>query len=126
MRRSPLRRTSRLNPRSKTKAYARRERDVEYMRAVKGLPCALHGVDGAGQCSGPVEADHAGDRGLGQKADDRTCVPLCARHHRDRTDVHGFFATLTRDERRAWCRHAIARTTHAIACKRAGVEHKEH
>jgi hypothetical protein len=119
-RRTPLRRGP-FRRKAKSTAYARRERDVDYMLAVKGLPCALNSVEGAGLCSGKVEADHAGERGLGVKAADQTCIPMCTKHHRDRTDVRGFFAPLSKDDRRHWCRLAIARTQHAIALKRAGV-----
>lgn len=61
-------------------------------------------------CSGAVEADHAGDRGLGQKADDTTCIPLCTQHHRERTDHSGAFRHLTREQARAWRTRAIQRT----------------
>ena len=125
MRRTPLRRTSRLRSKSKTKAYATRDRDVEHMLAVKGLPCALSGVDGAGRCEGPVEADHAGPRAYGQKADDKTCIPLCTCHHRHRTESRGFFASMSKEQRRHWCRITIARTQHTLAMKRVGVEPKE-
>lgn len=37
-------------------------------------------------CAGPIEAHHAGDRGLSQRAPDRTAIPLCARHHRHGKD----------------------------------------
>jgi hypothetical protein len=120
LRRTPLRRTTRLRARGKG-AYARRERDVDYMLAVKGLPCALSGVEGAGACAGKVEADHAGERGLGVKAADDTCIPLCSSHHRARTDARGFFAAMSKDERRHWCKVTIARTQLAIAEKRAGL-----
>ena len=45
-----------------------------------------------------IEAHHAGARGMSQKADDRTAVPLCKRHHDrgSRESVHalgrGFWA----------------------------------
>lgn len=69
-------------------AYARRPRDWAYMAWIKTQPCMLAYV---GECDGPVEADHAGRRGLGQKADDRTCVPLCRGHHRWRHDGIGWW-----------------------------------
>jgi hypothetical protein len=34
-----------------------------------------------------IEACHTGPRGLGQKASDYTCVPLCAEHHRIAKDA---------------------------------------
>lgn len=50
------------------------------------------------------------ERGLGQKADDRTCVPLCAHHHI--VSWHGGqgpFAGWDRDRRRAWGDELVAR-----------------
>ncbi len=64
-------------------------------------------------CRGRVEADHMGARGIGQKADDRTCAPLCSGHHRERTDHFGTFKHLTRDELRAWRARAIEHTQQA-------------
>lgn len=72
MKRSPLRR------RRPTPRRASRVRDVDFMAWVKTLPCAARevGLDSAYLCVGEVEADHAGRRGLGQKADDTTTIPL--------------------------------------------------
>lgn len=117
LRRTPLRRKSRLRARGKG-SYARRERDVEHMLLVKSLPCALSGVAGAGPCSGPVEADHMGERGLGQKCSDNECGPLCTRHHRHRTESKGFFEPMSKEERRHWCKLTIARTQLLLAEKR--------
>lgn len=72
----------------KTK-YNQRPRDFAYMSWIKSQPCVV--------CEklrllnfGTIYAHHAGQRGTGQKAADRTCIPLCWRHH-DRassTSVH--------------------------------------
>ncbi len=121
MKRTPLRRRKALVWRPKKTAYARRVRDVDYMRSVRGLPCMLSGVARAGVCNGDVEADHAGDRGVGQKADDKTCIPMCRKHHRDRTDGRGFFRGLELAEQRRWRRWAIGQTQLLIAEKRVGV-----
>lgn len=59
-------------------------------------------------CSGRVEADHLGSRGIGRKADDRTCAPLCQQHHRERTDHSGAFRELGQLELRAWRDQALA------------------
>jgi len=80
------------------------------MRWVKTLPCVLAGVASAGVCDGPVEADHAGSRGVGQKAPDSTCIPLCSKHHRDRTDMRGAFGAFFAREMRSWCDAMITRT----------------
>jgi hypothetical protein len=71
---------------------------------IKSLPCACSGTDveprcqptwlggSPDVCSGPVEAHHAGAHGLGQKADDDSCIPLCVSHHRQLTDRREVFA----------------------------------
>lgn len=105
---------------SRTSKHATRERDVPFMLWVKTQPCLLRGVAHAGPCAmfrrpgdDPAwisEADHAGDRfkhGDGYRAHDSTCIPLCTRHHRDREQRTGFFAPMTKAERRAWLDDAI-------------------
>jgi hypothetical protein len=59
-------------------------------------------------CSGPVEAHHARPRGLGQRAADSTCIPLCRAAHRSWHDGGPPFGFLTRDQRRAWAEAHIA------------------
>lgn len=106
-----------LATRKRTK-YARRERHVDYMLAVKAmLPCILSHL---GECEGVVEADHAGDRGLGQKSHDNTVIPLCTRHHRDRTDLTGFFSSFDRATMREWRHARVAETQVSMAA--LGVE----
>lgn len=68
----------RLAPRSKTNR--KRPRNIPYMLWIKTLPCAVCGRNGA-------EAAHTGRRGLGQKAPDEQCIPLCPDHHRHRRDA---------------------------------------
>ena len=70
-------------------SYKQRPRDFAYMSWIRELQCCA--------CEklrllnfNRVYAHHAGQRGTGQKADDRTCIPLCWRHH-DRgssTSIH--------------------------------------
>lgn len=110
-----IRRRTPLRSGRKRSSYAKRERDTEYMLAVKRLPCAVRAnypdsKHGATPCFGRVEADHMGMRAVGRKADDNTCVPLCWRHHHERTDHSGSFKHLTRDELRTWRADAIERT----------------
>lgn len=59
--------------------YKQRPRDFAYMSWIKSQQCCV--------CEklrllnfGTIYAHHAGQRGLGQKANDRTCIPLCWRH----------------------------------------------
>lgn len=121
MARKPLRRT-------KQSSYARRDRDFEFMQWARRQPCIVRELapsafmqapDAAREtpCSGRVEADHMGERGLSHKADDTTCVGICRQHHRERTDHAGTFRALTRDEARAWRAAAIAQTQAAWAAR---------
>jgi hypothetical protein len=120
MKRTPLRRRTRLAPtrswprRTERSAYRGRERDVDYMLWVKRLPCLMRGIWGT--CSGPVEADHAGLRGVGRKSHDSTCIPLCRYHH----GASRFPRAWLQAQRRAWLHAAVVYTQ---ACARsAGIE----
>jgi hypothetical protein len=97
---------------SRRSRYARRERDTDYMLACKLLPCAFAEVS---TCGGPVEADHAGRRALGRKADDTTVIPACSLHHRQRTDFSGPFRVWTRERMREHLRRAIEETQAQLA-----------
>lgn len=72
------------------------------MAFVRWCHCALV-ADEKFPCAGRVEADHAGDRPKGKKAPDTTCIPLCHRHHRHRTDYVGHFKGWDARRMRAWC-----------------------
>jgi hypothetical protein len=54
-----------------------------YLEFIRQWPCVLAA---ARDCEGNVEAAHVGDRGLGQKSKDEQAIPLCAGHHRTRSD----------------------------------------
>ena len=129
-----LKRKTRLRARSKTKKYRRRPRDLEHMRKVRKLACivrtwlkfwpdfgtALHELAtrtaaGWTQCTGRVEADHMGPRAKGQIADDKTTVPCCKQHHRERTDFTGMFRSWTQEEMRIFTAWAIATTQREVA-----------
>jgi hypothetical protein len=84
------------------------------MAWIRTLGCCASLIIGSryaciGGCSGSVQAHHAGERGLGQKADDSTCIPLCFAHHHDWHRAGGMFAGWSRAERRAWADRQIAR-----------------
>lgn len=103
----PTKSKKRKSPKRKTK-YALRERDIPYMLWVKTLPCLFTDNRIAGPCSGVVEADHAGlDSGIGAKAPDDTCVPLCSRHHLDRHAATGFFRWREKEETLDECKAKI-------------------
>lgn len=87
--------------------YASRPRDWDRMGWVKTLPCLASGMS---QCFGPIEADHAGLRGVGMKANDDTCIALCQKHHRERGDFSGVFREWDRGKMRMWLDSAIENT----------------
>lgn len=103
-------------------SYAKRKRLLVYMAWVRTQPCRLRGVAGAGPCDGGVEADHAGQKpGMSRKAPDSTCIPMCRRHHLDRTNNDGFFRQMSDDERRLWRAQQIAATQAAYQRHQAGL-----
>ena len=73
-------------PLRKPPAKARREtpeRDAKYRAWIRSLPCVACGSERY------IEAAHCGtDGGMAQKASDRSCIPLCAPHHRTRADSY--------------------------------------
>lgn len=102
--------------------YAERRRLWVYMAWVRTQPCRLRDVAGAGQCYGGIEADHAGQKpGMGRKAPDSTCIPLCRRHHLDRTNNDGFFRSMSREERSRWRAQQIAATQATYQRHQAGL-----
>jgi hypothetical protein len=96
-------------------AYARRERDIPHLLAVKSLQCVAKFLDPAYPCAGPVEADHAGRRGISQKAADDTAISLCHGHHMARHDFAGPFRDWDKERMRAWLEHWIKVTRALIA-----------
>lgn len=84
--------------------YSKRDRDWTFMAWVKTQRCMWHVLGG---CEGVIEADHAGRRSVGRKAPDRTCVPACSLHHRQRGDFSGPFRTWTGEEMRVALDNAI-------------------
>lgn len=76
MRRTRLRRYSYMRKIRKGPARRGRDLDPKYLSWVRSLPCSVPGC-----VSRYIEAAHAGERGYGQRADDRTAIPLCGEHH---------------------------------------------
>lgn len=121
MRRTPLRR-SRMSRKPKPNSYNTRERAFEFMGWVKQQPCMVQvfidlgtfgfgsHVIAASRCEGVVEADHAGSRGIGRKASDYTTIPLCTKHHFERTNFAGAFAFFKQEHMRAFLASAIQYT----------------
>jgi hypothetical protein len=112
LRRTPLRRKARLRAHSKTSKHSRRERDWPYLAFVHTLPCAARLLTSTGyECDGPIEADHIGGR-YGEDSDKR-CIPLCRKHHRQRTGVvggGGLWAGWSLERKREWGWEAVAAT----------------
>ena len=68
-------------------------RNKNFMIFVANRECSLHNHS-TYRCSGGVQAHHLlkpwdGYRGMGLKAGDNNCIPLCQRHHAHLHDKHG-------------------------------------
>lgn len=107
-RKTPLARTSRLPARRATPRRSERVEDSAYVASVHTLPCCARDLS---PCDGPIEADHAGKKsGMGRKADDATCIPLCRDHHGQRHAFNGPFKSWTAPTLRRWLDGHIAAT----------------
>ena len=95
--------------RRSTPRRSERVRDPLFLAFVHTLSCAASGIDGH-VCEGRIEADHAGRRPLGRKADDRTTIALCSLAHRQRTDFAGPFRSWDGARMRTWLDEQIAIT----------------
>lgn len=107
---TPLKRRTRIKPKRAKVRRSSRSRDRAYLLFVKHLPCSafVYGNAPALGCDGPVEAHHAGYRGLGQKSSDYEAIPLCRKHHGAwHGGVSPFFAW-GKGLRRAWAAHVIS------------------
>jgi len=116
--RKPLARYTRLKAKGKT-SHASRPRDTEYMGKVAKLPCVVRDLLGTlmndRACEGRITVDHAFGRYL--KDADRMTIPLCEKHHREKTGQvggGGFMAGWSVARRRGWLSIAIAVTREAI------------
>lgn len=98
----PLRQKTRMKQRRDTRRKSERVYDTSWMLLVKRLPCCAAQLDVHTTCQGVVEADHAGLRPMGRKCSDKDTIPLCSKHHRERTDFRGTFKTWDGARMRAW------------------------
>ncbi len=57
-------------------------RDPKYLNWIRTLPCLVCGS------AWRIEASHTGPHGMAQKSSDRSCIPLCSRHHRSANDSY--------------------------------------
>lgn len=84
MKRTQLRRFTPLRPRAVGKR--RPPAETRYRAWIRSLPCAI--CDGA---HGRSEAAHTtvlGGRGMAQKADNKSCIPLCPHCHTQADDSY--------------------------------------
>jgi hypothetical protein len=80
--------------------------DKEYVAWIHSLKCCVpYCVTHIDRAYARVEAHHAGDHGLAQRAPDRTCIPLCVWHHREGGD------SIHRMGSRFWGAHGLERDT---------------
>lgn len=131
MKRTPLRRKTPLRRRSLKNSYRRRARDLDHMSDVRRLPCAVRTcqfrtfgdsdvmMPQPTRCEGRVQADHAGERAYGKKAPDDTTIPMCRKHHEERTDYKGAFKNWKAEQMRAWLDMVIHSTRHEIMMLRS-------
>ncbi len=84
--------------------YAKRPRDFAFMAWIKFQQCIV--CESQHQPNfNAVYAHHAGHRAFARKADDRTCIPLCWRHH-DRGSSQSIHAL----GKRFWVTYGLDRT----------------
>lgn len=69
------------------------------MAFIAKQPCHLACT---GKCEGRVQVDHAGNHGMGQRSRDDETIPLCRKHHRQRTDYRGYFKDWNGEQMREW------------------------
>lgn len=114
----PLKRTGfkgRRKPMRQRRAKPRRGggvKDEPFKAFVRSLPCAGIHTQQYPCDGGPRDPDHADDRGrgLGQKADDKTCIPMTRRCHTWREDFGGPYRMLDKESMREWCLDRIRET----------------
>ena len=114
-------------------SYSRRPRDQDRMTWCRAQPCALsrpgascielwHGPPDVDACRDAIQAHHAGEHGLGNKAPDDTVIPLCDHHHDDLTDRRGCFAGWPRRQLKVWELAMIEMYQRAYAERVIGVD----
>ncbi len=115
-RKTPLKRTrSRTSPgrKASTRTTTSRSKDPAYLAQVRGLGCYLF-MDPVSTCFGPIDAHHAGRKGVGQKCSDYETHGFCRKHHDAWHSHNDLFKGWTRDERRLFANIAIAFTQYSL------------
>lgn len=110
----PLRRKTRMKQRREKPRRSGRVRNPAFMAWVRRQPCAVRieapDPNRLTPCTGRLESDHQGWRPKGRKSNDDECVPMCKKHHAERTAQWGCFRELDQEQLRAWGARAIERT----------------
>lgn len=114
LRRTPLKRKTRLRQRRPTPRRSGRVRDVPHMLEVKALGCLMRDVPDH-RCDGPAQFDHFGPHGMGQKTSDRKGAPFCPDVHRQRQEAAGMFKGVGKYAMRMIMTTAIAETQARVA-----------
>lgn len=86
-----------VSPRHKNAPRPAWKVEVAYKKWLRGRPCAAKHLGG---CWGKMESAHTPDpmsKGMGTKAADFNCIPLCQAHHKLHTDKGWSAIDLTRD-----------------------------
>lgn len=73
-----------------------------YIDWLHSTRCVARFRGAGGACHGPLEAHHAGRKGIGQRPHDSTAIPLCQHHHRSLHSLTGCFRGWTKERRREW------------------------
>jgi hypothetical protein len=94
VKRTPIRRRTRLRRRRVARRRSPRVVNDAYLAFIRSLPCAGCGIDWS------ADPHHAGKHGVGQTAGDDTAIPLCRRCHDAVHDAKGKYAD--QDVRRRW------------------------
>jgi hypothetical protein len=82
--------------------------DRAYCAAVRALSCLVCGTHSG------VQAHHAGQRGMSQRAHDHSSVPLCLVHHAEWHGASGWCKGWDKTRRREWAAEAITATLVAV------------
>jgi len=116
-RRTPMKRKTRIRPRSKRNSYRKRERDLPYLLWIRGAGVCVAcfkfspGPRWRNWCDGPIEAAHrdVGGKAMSNKTPDREALPLCRGCHRA-PGLHRWerWQQMTKPERRDWWMAAVA------------------
>jgi hypothetical protein len=95
--------------RKRSRGQPAERKDEAFKAFVRLLPCCaptprtMRLVTGLTHCGfRPCDPHHKHGDGKGIKTHDRTCIPLCRRHHDDAETKHGPFAGWTKQQTRDW------------------------